>query len=116
MTTIYVIIAEVGDGQDFRYDPRFYFATEAEALALSARLNQAATSTFSMDTLPTARRGPLHDVLRDAALAALQSLDPDAVPTVRYVVKDVSSFTAPSEGAPANQAVALFRTIRDFGA
>lgn len=115
MTTLHVIVAETGDGQDFIYSPRFYLEDRAEALALSKRLNQAATSTYSLETLPVARRGPDHDALHAAALDVLRSLDPLALSLVRYVVRPVSTFVAPRENAPTSQAEALFRAIRDLG-
>lgn len=112
---LFLIIAEVGDGQDFRYTPRFYFEDEAEALALSHRLNQAATSTYSLEVLPVSRRGATHDALHAAALGVLQSADPEAVSTVRYLVKSVDVYVASVEGAPRSQAEAVFRAIRDLG-
>lgn len=113
MTTQHIVIAEFDDGH---YAPRFILDDLDQALALSARLNQAATSAYSMDSLPENRRGPMHEILRAAAMEVLQMFDPAGVPTVRYVVKEVRSFDEPAEAPPSNPAVALFRTIRDFGA
>lgn len=113
--SLYIVVAETGDGQDFKYDLRFHFATEAPALALSKRLNQAATSTFSLDQLPEQRQGSNHVALCAAALAVLQSLDPQAPVLVRYKVRQVEPYVGPTEPAPTSNFEALFRAIRDLG-
>jgi hypothetical protein len=112
----WLIIAEDGSGSDFSYSARFYFDDEAPARALAQKLNNAATSTFTLTELPAHRKAPepKHSERVTAALAVLQALDPAALPTTYYRVQSVAAWVAPNEGAPSSQAEALFRAIRDL--
>ncbi len=113
MSTKWIVVAEAGDGTA-SYSPRFLFDDESAATALVTRLNRAATSVFTLHGLPQQRRDPQHDALYACALDVLRSLDATAEPTTLYAVKAVESYVEPTEGAPDNAAVALFRSIRDL--
>lgn len=117
MATKWLIAAEDGGGSDFRYVTRFLFDDEAEARAVAQKLNNAATSTYTLSQLPKLRQAPepKHGERLAAALVVLQALDPAAQPTTYYRVQSVAEWVAPSEGAPGSQAEALFRAIRDLG-
>jgi hypothetical protein len=117
MTRKWIIVAEEGlqGNAEFSYSPRFGpFDSEAAAQAVSKRLNQAATSTYTLTLLPPQRRGSNHTDLAQAALDVLQSLDPHASSTVNYSVRYIDSFEPSVEGPPASPAHALFRAVRDL--
>lgn len=119
MARKWIIVAEEGlqGTAEFDYSPRFGpFDSYAEAQALSKRLNQAATSTYTLTLLPPRRRGSNHDQLAAAALAVLQSVDPAATATVNYAVKWIDAPPAVVEGPPESPAHALFRAVRDLPA
>lgn len=120
MNPIYIIVAESGSGSEFRYSPRFYFTgatAQADAEHLSKRLNQAATTVYSLTLLPQERRDPAtHDTLVAIALGVLQELDPGATAVTHYRVLSATSYTEPTLGAPANPAQDVFRRVRELGA
>ncbi len=114
------------------HTPRFVVNTsEADALALSTRLNRAATITYWTDQYPSARRGPDHELWNTNGIASLQAMDAQAVPGTHYSVGQASEYTGPNEDVtpvlqalmvayashssdpPASVHEAIFRLIRD---
>lgn len=118
--------------------PRFYVLREdgdldaerADALALSTRLNRAASLTYMTTQYPTARRGTDHQFWIDAGLAALHALDEHATVDTLYSVEGAEPYTGPNESvtaeltammvafqsssSPPNSVYeAMFRLIRD---
>jgi hypothetical protein len=111
----WVIVAESGDGSDFKYEPRYVWqAEEAEAQAVWRRFTHASNSVHSLATLPDNRRGPDHEIVLEAARAALRYLDPQATDDLRYAVKRVAPFELGEEPPAANAVEQLWRTARDL--
>lgn len=101
---------------DLVFTPAFFFSNEADARAVSTKLNNVATAVYSLFTQPLTRRAPspIYDQRLADALGVLQSWDPDATVESQYHVSEVVAFVQPSEGAPSSANVALFRAIRDL--
>jgi len=136
---MHVVMAQYQDERGLTVSkPRFYVLREdgdqaaelAEALALSTRLNRAASLTYMTTQYPTARRGADHDVWIAAGLATLQALDADATVDTLYSVESASAYAGPNESVtaeltammvafqasatpPATVYEAMFRLIRD---
>jgi len=129
----WIIMAQyVDDNGVEQHKPRFLVTTsEADALALSMRLNRAGSLTFMTAQYPIARRGVDHAQWMAAGLASLQAMDELAVPGTLYSVGQASEYTGPAESVlpvlgammtsfaqhsadpPATPHEAVFRLIRD---
>jgi hypothetical protein len=113
-----------------RYEPRFHFETQAEALALSRRLNRAMTTWYALEELPEQRKGPDHEQQRTKAKGAVLVLDAEATRDARYFVEQSHDYSGPMDDVtpvfvalmtafqqlpnpPADPFEALFRLIRD---
>ena len=136
---MHVVMAQYQDERGMTVSkPRFYILRQdgnqsaelAEALALSTRLNRAASLTYMTTQYPTARRGTDHDTWIAAGLTALQQLDPDATVDTLYSVESAVPYSGPNESVtaeltammvafqassspPATVYEAMFRLIRD---
>jgi hypothetical protein len=111
----WVIVREFGDGSDFKYELAYLFeAEEAEAQATWRRFTHASNTVHSLAILEGNRRGPDHEIVHEAARAALRYLDPGCSDNVRYAVKKVVPFVLGEEPPPANQLEQLWRTARDL--
>lgn len=102
---------------DLSFTPAFFFEDETVARAVATKLNNVATAVFSLYTQPGVRRAPtpIYEQRLADALGVLQSWDPRATVESQYHVAQADAFVAPTEGAPPNANVALFRAIRDLG-
>lgn len=128
----WVIMAQYSEAGEVLHKPRFLVtSSEADALALSTRLNRAASLTYMTAQYPTARRGVDHEQWTEAGLFSLQAMDPLAVPGTLYSVGQAAAYAGPSESVvavltammiafaqtsahpPATPHEAVFRLIRD---
>ena len=137
---MHVVMAQYQDedtGQSVS-KPRFYVLRQdgnqaaelADALALSTRLNRAASLTWMTTQYPNARRGADHQLWIDAGISALRALDPQATVDTLYSVESATPYTGPNESVtaeltammvafqassspPATVYEAMFRLIRD---
>lgn len=77
--------------------PLGHFDDEAAAVAVSQRLNRVMTVWYTLQNLPSDRRGADHADQLARAAATVKRLDPDATPDVRYSVVQSQPYTGPIE-------------------
>lgn len=77
--------------------PLGHFDTQAAALTLSQKLNRVMTVWFTLNNLPSDRRGADHPDQLSRAEATVKRLDPNATPDVRYSVVQSQPYTGPTE-------------------
>lgn len=136
MATKYVVMkaytatVDVAGKDRRRNEPKFWFDTEAAALALSGRLNRSMITWYALVNLPPERQGPDHPFQLVNAEAVAKAADKDATPDAKYWVDASNEYDGPSDNVmpaivalmtamaqlpdpPANVFEALFRLIRD---
>jgi hypothetical protein len=136
MTTLYIVMkaytatVDVPGKDRRRKEPKFWFDTEAEAVALSGRLNRSMITWYSLVNLPPERQGPDHQFQLANAEAAAKAADDEAVDDAKYSVESVGQYAGPNDNVmpaivalmtamgqlpnpPTNVFAALFRLIRD---